>query len=146
MTSIKRSALVPYTSFQMYSLVNDIENYPAFLPWCKSTTVHSRTNEEVKASVQIAKGALQHSFTTLNRLQPNKLIEMKLLEGPFQRLEGFWQFEELEEKGCQIVFDLEFQFSNKLLAMSIGPVLQKVAESFVEAFYQRAKDVYGPGK
>lgn len=144
MTSIKRSALVPYTSFQMYSLVNDIENYPAFLPWCKSTTVHSRTTGEVKASVQISKGVLQHSFTTLNRLEPNKLIEMKLLEGPFRHLEGFWQFEELGEKGCQIIFDLEFEFSNKFLAMSIGPVLQKVAEGFVDAFCQRAKEMYGP--
>ena len=67
MANVKRTALVPYTAAHMYDLVNDIEAYPLFLPWCRSTTVHSRSDDEVRATIEIAKGRLQKSFTTLNR-------------------------------------------------------------------------------
>jgi len=143
MTVINKSALLPYSAAQMFALVDEIEAYPQFLPWCKSTLVHHRTLNEVRASIQVAKGGIQHSFTTLNRLQQDKVIELRLVEGPFRHLEGFWRFEPVGNEGCRIHFDLEFEFSNKLIALTVGPVLQKMAESFIDAFSKRAKEIYG---
>jgi ribosome-associated toxin RatA of RatAB toxin-antitoxin module len=143
MPLVKRSILVPYTPDKMFELVNDIEGYPNFLPWCKATTVHSRSEDEVRASITVAKSGIQQTFTTLNRLQPNKMIEVRLINGPFRHLQGFWQFDGVGENSCQISFDLEFEFSSKLLALTVGPVLEKIAGSFIDAFHQRAKEIYG---
>ncbi len=143
MAVIRKNALVPYTPTQMFELVNRIEDYPYFLPWCKETTVYSRSDHEVKARVVVAKGVVEHAFITVNRLQRDKMIEMRLLEGPFRHLEGFWQFDTVEEGGCSVYFNLEFEFSNKLINLTSGPVLQKIAASFIEAFCERAKTLYG---
>ena len=145
MPTINKVAKVPYTAAEMYDLVNAIEEYPQFLPWCPSTTVLSRKAEEVRACIQIAKGGVQHTFTTVNRLQQNKLIEMRLLEGPFRHLEGNWRFEPVVG-GCQVSFDLSFEFSNKFLALTASPILQKIAGSFIDAFTARAGERYAdPG-
>lgn len=87
MTTVSRSALVPYSAGEMYALVDDIESYPQFLPWCKSSKVFSRDEDEVRASIELARGGIQRAFTTCNRLQPGKMIEVRLVEGPFHHLE-----------------------------------------------------------
>lgn len=143
MTVIKKSALVPYTPAQMFKLVDAIEEYPEFLPWCKSTVVHSRQGDEVKASIYFMKGGIQQSFTTLNRLLQDQLIEVRLVHGPFRYLEGTWRFEAVGEPGCRVSFDLEFEFSSKLISLTVGPVMQKAIESYIEAFCQQAKVIYG---
>mgnify|MGYP006386333635 CR=1 FL=1 len=144
MSLISRSALVPYSTEEMYKLVADIEDYPKFLPWCRSTQVMSRNEQEVKASIEIARGALNKSFTTLNHMQLNKVIEMQLVQGPFKHLQGFWRFDELKiHAACKITFDLDFEFESKLLAMVAGPVFNQIANSMVEAFIKRAVEVYG---
>jgi ribosome-associated toxin RatA of RatAB toxin-antitoxin module len=143
MSIIKKEAYVPYTTAEMYALVNGIEDYSQFLPWCKSTTVHSRTEVEVKASIQVRKGQIEQSFTTLNRLQPNQLIEVRLLEGPFKYLEGSWRFEEEAGGGSKVSLDLSFEFSNRLVAFTVGPLLNTMANTFIDAFSERAKVIYG---
>ena len=146
MPTVNRHALVPYSAAQMFALVDDIESYPQFLPWCKSAKVWSRDGDEVRASVELAKGAIQKSFTTLNRNQRDKMIEMRLLEGPFRHLQGFWRFDTLGEgtaEACKVSLDLEYEFSNALLAMTVGPVFNQIANKLVDAFSQRAVSVYG---
>ncbi len=143
MTTIRKSALVPYTPAQMFALVDDIEAYPEFLPWCKSARVLSRTEDEVRATLELSKGGVEKAFTTCNRLQKNKMIEMRLVEGPFRRLEGFWRFEPLGDAGCKVSLDLEFEFSSRMLGMVVGPVFSQVANSLVDSFQKRAVDVYG---
>src|SRR3569832_1831629 len=106
MPVINRSALVPYSPAEMYSLVNDVDAYPQFLPWCKSAQVLSRNDDEVRASLELARGGFEKSFTTCNRLQKNKMIEMRLVEGPFRRLEGYWRFEPLGEQACKVSLDM----------------------------------------
>ena len=135
--------MVPYTAAEMYSLVDDIDTYPLFLPWCKTSRILSRDEDEVRASIEMAKGGIHKSFTTSNRLQRNKMIEMRLVEGPFRHMEGFWRFETLGEKGCKVTLDLEFEFSNKILRMTLGPVFDQIANTLVDAFCERAIDVYG---
>lgn len=143
MTTIKKSALLPYTAAQMYALVDDIAAYPQFLPWCKDARVFSRNADEVHAQIHIAHGALNKAFSTTNRLQPGKIIEMRLADGPFKHLEGFWRFDELSNAGCKISLDLDFKFSNKLIELAIGSAFNYIANSLVDAFCQRAKQVYG---
>ncbi|MDX1811748.1 MAG: type II toxin-antitoxin system RatA family toxin [Gammaproteobacteria bacterium] len=143
MTVINRSALVPYSADKMFQLVDDIPAYPKFLPWCKSTTVHNREAEKVEASIEIEKAGINKSFTTRNVSQGSELIEMQLVEGPFQSLQGYWRFETLNENACKVSLDIEFEFSNKVLSMTLGPVFSQICNTLVNAFVNRARDVYG---
>ncbi|UOG93737.1 MAG: type II toxin-antitoxin system RatA family toxin [Candidatus Thiothrix sulfatifontis] len=143
MAHISRSALVPYSPAQMYQLVDAINLYPQFLPWCRTAVEHQRDTEQVKASIEIAKGAVNKRFTTLNRLQPDQSIEMRLIDGPFQHLHGCWRFDELKAGSCKVSLDLDFEFSNKILSLVVGPVFNQVANTLVDSFVERAKKVYG---
>jgi ribosome-associated toxin RatA of RatAB toxin-antitoxin module len=143
MPNLHKEAIVPYTAAQMYALVDNIENYPDFLQWCKGAQVLKRDVDEVHARLDLFRGGIQKSFTTCNRLQTNKMIEMRLLDGPFRHLHGFWQFNALSEASCKVSLDLEFEFSNKLIALAFGAVFHQAAASLVEAFIDRANQIYG---
>ncbi|MEK6749835.1 MAG: type II toxin-antitoxin system RatA family toxin [Pseudomonadota bacterium] len=143
MPLIKRSALINCSASQMYALVDDIPAYPQFLPWCKSAHEHARNEDEVQASLEIARGGFQRAFTTQNRLQKDKIIEMRLVEGPFKHLQGFWRFEPLDEGACKVSLDIEFEFNSRLLALTLGPIFGQICNSLVDAFLTRAKVVYG---
>lgn len=144
MPLISRQALVMYSAAEMYHLVNDVASYAEFLPWCRSATVLSETEDAIEASVEIAKGSLNKSFTTRNLLQKNKMIEMQLLEGPFKHLQGFWRFTPLKDaSACKVSLDLEFEFESKLVAFAVGPVFNKIANTLVDSFSKRAIEVYG---
>ncbi|MBE2294682.1 MAG: type II toxin-antitoxin system RatA family toxin [Phycisphaerales bacterium] len=143
MATVQKSALVLYSAADMYALVNDVESYPQFLPWCRSTRVDHDTEDEVRATIEMAKGGVHKRFTTVNRVQKNKMINIRLLEGPFKRLEGYWRFEPLRANACKISLDMEFEFSNQLLRMAVEPVFKQIANSLVDAFCQRAVELYG---
>ena len=143
MAVINKSALVPYTPNQMFVLVDDVEAYAEFLPWCSSSMVLTRTNNEVTASLEISHSGFQKAFTTRNVYVADSRISMYLVEGPFKKLEGVWQFQALGDQGCKIMLDLEFEFSNRLLGMSFGPLFGQIAGNLVDAFTQRANAIYG---
>lgn len=143
MPSVNKSALLPYSAAQVFALVDDIKRYPEFLPWCSAAEELQRGEDEVKASVHIAHKGIKKTFTTHNRHQHGKMIEMRLVQGPFKHLEGFWRFEELGESGSKVSLDLEFEFSSKLVAMAIGPIFHQIANTLVDAFCERARQVYG---
>lgn len=143
MTTISKSALVPYTPAEMFALVSDIPAYPDFLPWCSGARVLSSTGDEVRATLELSKGGVHKAFTTLNRHQHNKMIEVRLLEGPFRKLEGYWRFDPLGEHGCKVSLDLEFEFASRVLDLVVGPVFNQAANTLVESFQQRAVSVYG---
>lgn len=143
MPTINKQALVPYSAREMFDLVDDVEAYADFLPWCRSSQVLSRDDEVVRATIEIAHGALHKSFTTQNRLQAGKMIEMRLVEGPFRRLEGFWRFDTLGEQACKVRLDLEFEFSSRLISMALNPIFSQISNSLVDAFGKRAEQVYG---
>lgn len=143
MTTINKTALVPYSASEMYALVNDIDAYAQFLPWCRSTQILQQDEDQIRATIEIAHGSLHKSFTTKNRLQRDKMIEMRLEQGPFKRLEGFWRFDVLGERACKVSLDLEFEFSNRLIGMAMGPIFSQIANSLVDAFSKRAVEVYG---
>lgn len=142
MPTIHRTAIVPYSAEQMYDLVNDIAHYHEFVPYCIASVVHEKSDDEIRATITLSAKGFQKSFTTLNRLQKNSMMEIQLIDGPFKHLEGFWKFEKRDENHSEVILDLEFELSNKMVAMMFGPVFQQVASSLVDAFVKRAKDIY----
>lgn len=144
MTTITRSALVMYTPDQMFDLVNDVEAYPHFLPWCRSSRVISKNEQVICASLDIAKGGIHHEFSTRNQLDPGRSIRIELIDGPFRHLEGFWQFNPIGDgEACRIQLDMDFEFSTRLLDLALGPVFTQISGSLVDAFCKRARDIYG---
>ena len=141
MPTIQREKVVPYSPQQMFDLINTVEDYPKFVPYCKSATIVNQTTDELHVQLDFAKGALHKSFTTCNRLQKDKMIEVRLLDGPFKQVEGFWRFDAITE-GCHITLDMEFEFSNGLIATLFGPVFNTITNTLVEVFCERAAQVF----
>ncbi len=143
MPKVSRTALIPFSAEQLYQLVLDVNAYPEFLPWCKEAKEISRTNVQQVASLLLSKGAIRQSFTTKNQLTENQVIRMTLVDGPFKRLDGGWTFESLGDLGCKVSFNIEFEFSSRLLSLTVGPVFDRICGTLVDAFVARAKQVYG---
>lgn len=127
----------------MYVLVADIEAYAAFLPWCDGARIVTRGEDAVVAAIDIAYHGIHKTFTTRNLLYPDQRLEMQLVEGPFRHLHGWWRFDALEAKASKIALDLEFEFANKLLDLTLGPLFARLADSMVQSFQQRAAAIYG---
>lgn len=141
MPTINRSALVPHTTEEMFQLVDDVDRYVEFLPWCTESRVLERSEDEVVATILLSKGSLNKAFTTRNLLQKHKMIEMRLVDGPFKHLQGFWRFDSLNDHACKVSLDLDYEFSSKLVALAIGPVFNQIANTLVDAFVVRAKEL-----
>ncbi len=142
MAIISRSALVMYSVEQMYQLINDILAYPQFLPNCSDSKIISQDENSVTAALLVSKGGLKKWFTTKNTLLSNDKIQLSLVDGPFKKLEGYWQFSELSEEACKISLDLDYEFSNKVFDIAFGRVFNHLTTNMVQAFTQRAKEVY----
>ncbi len=143
MPTIERSALVPYSDEQMYALVNDVDSYPEFVPGCRQAVVLEAGETTKVARIEISKAGIAKSFTTRNTLYPYHQIGMELVDGPFQYLRGGWTFHKLDENACKIVLKLEFEFANRLLGMAFGKIFNELQSRMVDAFVQRAQQVYG---
>ena len=144
MTTITRSSLVMYTPDQMFDLVNDVEAYPRFLPWCRGSRVLSKNEDVICASLDIAKGGIHHEFSTRNMLDHGNAIRIELIDGPFRHLEGHWQFKPIgDNQGCRVQLDMDFEFSTRLLDLALGPVFTQISGSLVDAFCKRAPEIYG---
>jgi ribosome-associated toxin RatA of RatAB toxin-antitoxin module len=127
----------------MFGLVERVEDYPAFLPWCGGTQVHERSPERMLATIRIDFRGLQQSFTTENLHEPDRSIRMRLRDGPFQRLDGGWLFTPLRADACKVEFALDYAFAGPLLSRALSPVFDQIAASFVDAFVRRAEAVHG---
>jgi ribosome-associated toxin RatA of RatAB toxin-antitoxin module len=144
MALVERSVLVGYSAERMYALVDAVEDYPQFLPWCRTAHVEHRDAELTRASLAIDYHGLKQSFRTENRTQPPNLIEIRLLSGPFKTLEGHWRFTALASDACRIDFRLHYEFSSRLLERPAAPVFGYIANSLVDAFLKRAEKLFGP--
>ena len=127
----------------MYALVNDPVAYPQFLPWCEAAEVLSLTDDRMCARITVARAGIRQSFSTCNRLVPHEQIELHLEEGPFRHLHGLWNFLALREDASKVSLRLEFEFSGRLINMAFGAVFSHIADNLVEAFCNRAREVYG---
>lgn len=143
MALVEKKVLVPYSAERMFALVDNVEAYPQFLPWCGGSSVSAADKDNtVHATVHIDYHHIKQSFTTENVRQPPHLIDMTLKDGPFKHLDGNWRFIPLSESACKIEFQLRYEFSNKLLEKLVGPVFHYIANSFVDAFIHRAEKIY----
>lgn len=143
MAVVHKSVLLAYSAEQMFALVDRIEDYPKFLPWCGGTEVRQREENKVVATLAINYHGVKQSFTTQNINTPPTMIRMDLLEGPFKHLHGTWNFKPLRADACKVEFELHYEFSSRLLEQIIGPVFNMIASSFVDSFCKRAEAVYG---
>ena len=140
---LQRSALVIFTPQQMFDLVNGVEEYPCFLPWCRNGRIESMVSDEMVATLEIVWGGFQKSFTTRNRLQAPDRLDIALVRGPFRTLQGHWTFRVLPDALCQVTLVLEFELSGHFLDRLFQPVFYGIAGSLVDAFCKRAKEIYG---
>ena len=145
MRRVKRSALVPHRSREMFLLVDDVLSYPEFLPWCNDAEVHERTIDAVEATLELHKGGVSHHFTTRNLRNEYESIEIGLVGGPFTHLQGGWRFDDLGNDGCKILLELDFEFESMIVDMMFGSFFEDTCNSLVDAFVRRATSVFGPG-
>jgi len=147
MREVRRSALIAQSPQRMFALINDIESYPQFLPWCTGAQVLSRSEQEILASIAVRRGALQATFTTRNELTPDRHISMHLVSGPFRVLEGEWSLTPVGvpgDSGCRIDLLLRFAFANRLTGLVFEPLFEETAGSLVDAFVARARALAAP--
>jgi ribosome-associated toxin RatA of RatAB toxin-antitoxin module len=143
MAVVHKSVLLGYSAEQMFALVERVEDYPKFLPWCGGVKVLERSDDRLVATIAINYHGLKQSFTTENANNRPTSMKMTLVEGPFKHLDGLWTFKPLREDACKIEFDLHYEFSSRILEQLIGPVFNMIANSFVDSFSKQADAVYG---
>jgi len=143
MPSISRSALVMHSCHDMYKLINDILAYPNFLPDCKESKIVAQQKDSMTAALLVSKGGISKWFTTKNTFVADQQINLQLVDGPFKSLTGSWELTALSDVACKVSLQLDYEFSNRLIALAFGGVFAHMANHMVQAFTQRAKEVYG---
>ena len=149
MKTVNKSVLIWYSPEEMFSLVTDVAKYSEFLPWCDEAKVLEEDEQGMTAEVGISLGCFKKSFVTRNTHEVDGMtrrVHMKLLKGPFSKLEGVWQFLPVangKQRACKVELELQYGFDNFALSAVVGPVFDKIAASMVDAFIERAEKVYG---
>jgi len=144
MRQVRRSALVGVPRERMFEIINDVEHYPAFVPWCSRVDVVSRAPDEVVATLHIRKGLLRTHFTTRNRLDPPNRVDLSLVEGSLRRFAGHWTLEPIADPdgkplGCRVSLELSFELSGALAGALLESVFEHAAVTLVDAFVARAR-------
>lgn len=142
MAVVEKSVLVEHTAAAMFQLVDDVAQYPAFLPWCGGVDIHEKSEQQTAATLHINYHGLKAHFSTVNEKQFPTLMTIRLREGPFKALDGTWRFIPLGESACKIEFKLHYEFSNRLLEKAVGSVFNHIASTFVESFVKRAQQLH----
>jgi ribosome-associated toxin RatA of RatAB toxin-antitoxin module len=143
MAEVKQTVLVPYSAARMFELVDAVEQYPQFLPWCSGSELIYRHPDALRAVIHVNFRGIRQQFSTENSRQPPNSMGIRLLEGPFKSLDGSWRFTDLGGAGCKVEFQLHWEFSSRVLAALVGPVFNHIAHTLVDAFVSRAQKIYG---
>jgi ribosome-associated toxin RatA of RatAB toxin-antitoxin module len=142
MARVEKSVLVAHSSERMFDLVDRVEDYPFFLPWCGGTELKARDEGRTVATIHIAYMGIRQSFTTENTKTRPREMRIKLMDGPFSELKGDWMFLPLGDDACKIEFRLQYVFSSRVLETILAPVFSHITNTFVDAFVRRADEVY----
>lgn len=143
MTEIHKSALVLHTADKMFDLINDVGRYPDFVPWCSKTQVITESEDEIQATLHVAKAGLHYSFTTRNRKKRPVYMDMELVEGPFSNFSAVWNITPLSDDACKVEFVMRYDFAGKLASLAMNKVFASVATTMVDIFVERADKLYG---
>jgi ribosome-associated toxin RatA of RatAB toxin-antitoxin module len=144
MSQVVQSVLVMHPVQRMFDLVDGVEAYPEFLPWCGGVQVKERTDTVTEARIDINFHGVKAHFHTRNLKSPNHML-IALVDGPFKRFEGEWVFTPLSDEACKVELRLHWEFSTRLLEKVIGPVFNRIASTFVQSFERRADQLFGEG-
>ena len=142
MRKVCRSALVPYSAAQMFKLVKDVEQYPAFLPWCNDAEIHIRGENFIEASLELHRGRISKRFRTRNVFRENESLGIALVGGPFRHMSGGWTFEQLGDAGSKVTLELEFEFESRATDVIFGRFFEHTCNALVDSFTQRAAKIY----
>ncbi len=142
MNKVEKTVLVMHSAEQMYALVDAVEDYPKFLPWCGGVELLERTDVSTSATLHINYHGVKQNFTTQNIKAFPHSMDMQLIDGPFKHLDGDWRFVELRPNACKIEFSLNYEFANSFLEKIIAPVFNHIAATFVDDFVARADKIY----
>lgn len=143
MPLVEKSVLIARTAAQMFDLVDRVEDYPAFLPWCGGTELIERTDRVTAARIHIRYRGITAQFATANPKEVPHWMNIELREGPFRRLDGGWRFTQLGDAGCKVAFRLNYEFSSRVLEVALGPVFTHIVGTFVDSFVKRAHQLHG---
>jgi len=143
MKRIARSAIVEHPAQTLYALVERVEDYPAFLPWCREARVHERTATRTRATLAVGLKGLRYAFTTDNANRPPSAIDLRLVEGPFRHFAAHWRFTPLGERAARIDFAMEYEFAGRVISRALGPLFESIADTMVDAFKRRADELHG---
>jgi ribosome-associated toxin RatA of RatAB toxin-antitoxin module len=143
MAEVKQSVLVPYSAARMYDLVDAVEQYPEFLPWCSGSELIYRRPDALSAVIHINFRGIQQHFSTVNARRGPHEMDIRLVDGPFKSMDGSWRFTDLGGAGCKVEFQLRWEFASRVLAALAGPVFNHIATTMVDAFVSRAQKLYG---
>ncbi|MGH8720418.1 MAG: type II toxin-antitoxin system RatA family toxin [Burkholderiales bacterium] len=143
MKRIARSAIVEHAAPAMYALVEDVEAYPQFLPWCRAAHVRERSAQRTVATLAVGLKGLRYEFTTRNDGRPHEAIDLQLVQGPFRHFAAHWRFTALGERAARIDFALEYAFAGRLVSRALGPLFETIADTMLDAFKRRADAVHG---
>ena len=146
MTSHAETKYLPYTAKEMFDLVADISSYPEFLPWCAAARVRKEVQKgevkQIEADLVIRFKVFREKFGSRVLLNAsNYIIETDYIDGPFRYMHSVWSFKNCEE-GCEVKFDVNFEFKNAVLQSIIGLVFNDAMQRIVRAFERRASDLY----
>ena len=142
MARVEKSVLVAHPPERMFELVDRVEDYPDFLPWCGGTELRLRDAHRTVATIHIAYMGIRQSFTTENTKTHPREMRIRLQDGPFSELEGDWSFLPLGDDACKVEFRLQYVFSSRVLETILAPVFSNITNTFVDAFVRRADEVY----
>jgi len=142
MARVEKSVLVAHSPERMFELVDRVEDYPDFLPWCGGTELKVRDEHRTVATIHIAYLGIRQSFTTENTKTHPREMRIRLQDGPFSELEGAWSFLRLGDDACKVEFRLHYEFSSRMLETILAPVFSHITNTFVDAFVRRADEVY----
>lgn len=143
MRSFEETRVIATSAGAMFDVVMDIETYPQFLPWVAKATILTAQQGELTAELVADLAGSRHSFKTIDRYVSDKLIEIRLLDGPFRFLESVWTFEVVDDETCRVHFSIEFEFRSMMLDMVASPIFATACKSMVQAFEQRALTLKG---
>jgi len=143
MALVEKSILIERTPAQMFALVDRVEDYPQFLPWCSGAELKERTPILTAARLHINYHGIKSHFSTENAKDEPRLMEIRLTDGPFTHMDGEWRFTALGDSACKVEFRLHYGFSSHLLERALGPVFTHIANTFIDSFVKRAQKVYG---
>jgi ribosome-associated toxin RatA of RatAB toxin-antitoxin module len=142
MKEIRRSAIVEHSAAEMYRLVDDVESYPQFLPWCQAVRIETIGGKR-HATLTVGLRGIRQSFTTVNENHPDQAIDLRLVEGPFKRFQADWRFVALSAGACEIVYSMRYEFASRVIGKLLEPLFDQIADTMVDAFTRRADELHG---